>query len=139
MNSHPFLGNLVVASESRSRHALRSSVLTVIAHTSVLVGCDHSKGRAAIQEFCGRDGGMRITATAQANGYLEMESAADCLACLDQVGSRQFEYVDADFKGSNPSLLFEEQGYYRVSRGPHSDPRCSRYLKAVERNLIGGP
>jgi hypothetical protein len=123
----------------RYRRPLEFTVLIIAVSTGVLAGCDVSKGRAAVEELCKRDGGATISETVNVKGYLNMDPGRDCLICMEQFGRREFEFVDAYLKGPYPSLLFGEPGYHRVSLSQKGDSRCDRYLNAVQAKLLAGP
>lgn len=112
----------------------------VLSTVLAVAGCDHAKGREAVEEMCHKDGGLQVAYPTYVSGYLDLYGESDCGGCKHFVGKGLLDYVDFYFNGSGP-LLFPvgaavrrsrpEAGYYRVVAADAGDPRCQVYESAL--------
>jgi hypothetical protein len=103
-----------------------AALLAVVALS--LVGCDKAKGIAAVKELCAKDGGERIFDTTYVAGYLTHDRRDYfCDVCIEQLGDRKFEYVDARVRVGNGSERF-----FRYTLGKLGDPRCESWSRKFD-------
>jgi hypothetical protein len=93
------------------------------------------RARSALAAMCAVDGGLRITETVYAHGYLDETFTENmCPTCIEAVGTGQFEYVDVQSKAGG-DFYFKTPGYYRISLSNKGDPNCDAYLTAKQEHL----
>lgn len=97
-----------------------------------LTSWDRARGKAAVEEMCRKDGGLRINKTTDVRGFLNRE----CISCFEYLEDGKFEYVDR-FEGNwNPSSLYGSGGYFRWSRARQGDPRCTAYAERAAKGAL---
>lgn len=105
---------------------------TLVVLSSGLVGCDKAKGVAAVEDLCAKDGGEHIYATAYAHGYLTDSRSYFCSSCIELLGNRKFEYIDARITGPG-----ERDGkYFRYSLGAKGDADCEEWRDPQAERLL---
>src|SRR6185295_2091073 len=112
---------------------LRSRVVFVIALTlgafAAVAGTGwivwrNARGVEAILEVCRNQGGLRISRTAEADGFLDLTGGH-----MYWAGRGKYAYVDFYAERSTP--LSKQAGYQRMTVSTRGDDRCAVFERAV--------
>lgn len=106
--------------------SLKKIGLWVAALMALVLLWDRWNGALAVMSLCKRDGGERIFETAHARGLLVEETDYFCWRCIELIGSRQFEYVDARVEYV-PRRRFPYGSFLRYTVGAQGDPDCEEW------------
>jgi hypothetical protein len=112
--------------EQPKPRSLKKLMLWAAALTAILLLWDRWNGALAVRSLCERDGGERIVETAYAPGLLVVETNYFCGRCIELIGNRQFEYVDALVRFV-PSRRFPPGSYLRYSVGAQGAADCETW------------